>query len=375
MGVRFLHTADWQLGKAFASFGPDAGVHLRDQRVQTVRQLADLATQLQVDAVLVAGDVFEEQLVSLPTITGCLGALERFRGDWVLLPGNHDAAAPGSVWERAQPLLARLPAVHLALAPEPIAVAQGRLAVLPAPLLRRHESADASAWWDNCSTPEAAFRVGLAHGSVVGVLPEASEANNPIAPDRAVTARLDYLALGDWHGARRISDRTWYSGTPEPDRFKENDAGNVLLVEISAPGATPTITPIPVAHYRWTLLDRLLQSRGDAETLDRDLAAAAAPDAGRQVLRLILRGALPLPDQNWLQDRLDWWRGQFLVLEVEDGELRPLAAAGDFDALDPPGYVADAVALLRAQAAAGDATAAGALSILYRLCAAAGETP
>ena len=59
--------------------------------------------------------------------------------------------------------------------------------------------------------------------------------------DRAATARLDYLALGDWHGTRRIDARTWYSGTPEPDRFKANEPGNVLQVDIARAGAEPIV--------------------------------------------------------------------------------------------------------------------------------------
>ena len=69
------------------------------------------------------------------------------------------------------------------------------------------------------------MRVGLAHGSVQGILADDIDSANPIAPDRATRARLDYLALGDWHGCKRIDDRTGTAATPEPDRFKANDSG------------------------------------------------------------------------------------------------------------------------------------------------------
>ena len=69
---------------------------------------------------------------------------------------------------------------------------------------------------DAAETPRDAVRVGLAHGSVANRLPE-GDAKNEIAEDRATTANLDYLALGDWHGTMEIAPKTWYSGTPEPD--------------------------------------------------------------------------------------------------------------------------------------------------------------
>ncbi len=71
----------------------------------------------------------------------------------------------------------------------------------------------------------ACCSIGLGHGSVQGILAEGIDSANPLAPDRAASARLDYLALGDRHAFKRIDARTWYAGTPEPDRFKANDAG------------------------------------------------------------------------------------------------------------------------------------------------------
>src|SRR5690606_18918450 len=116
------------------------------------------------------------------------------------------------------------------------------------------------------------IRIGLAHGSVAGILPDTVDATNPIAADRAATARLDYLALGDWHGARRIGARTWYSGTPEPDRFKENEPGNVLQVDIAQPGAEPVVEVVPVAAYRWHEWERRVSVASDIDELEGRLA-------------------------------------------------------------------------------------------------------
>src|SRR5690606_4559470 len=99
--------------------------------------------------------------------------------------------------------------------------------VLAAPLTQRHTHSDLTGWFDVEPSDPALIRIGLAHGCVAGILPSNVDAGNPIAADRAVSARLDYLALGDWHGTRRVDPRTWYSGTPEPDRFRRNDPGNV----------------------------------------------------------------------------------------------------------------------------------------------------
>jgi len=372
MAIRFIHTADWQLGKAFGGFGPDCGAHLRAQRLKTIRRLAELAAERQVDAVLVAGDVFDGQLVSEPILTGTVGAMQAFGGDWVLIAGNHDAAMLGSVWERVRALTAGSPKIHLAMDDQPVVLAHGELAVLPAALRRRQELDDRTAYWDQCPTPPGTCRVGLAHGSVPERLPEAADADNPVAADRAATARLDYLALGDWHGTFQINERTYYSGTPEPDRFKANDSGNVLLVEIPAPGALPKITPIAIGHYCWRQVERPLLSAGDIGALDHELDALEPKE--RHIVRLKLAGSLSLAERHRLEERLNWWRGQFSGVEVDQQELRVRAEAEDFASLDPPGYVAAAIEELRRRQAAGEAAAEEAVAILYGLCAGAGGT-
>ena len=148
MALSFIHTGDWQIGKVFASIGGDAAVLLKTQRVKTVQRVAQLAAERHVDAVLVAGDVFENNLVSNETIHALVHAMAGFAGPWVLIPGNHDPAVAESVWQRME-TLGCPKNVHIALEPKPITLADGRLAVLPASLRRRHEIEDLTAALSN----------------------------------------------------------------------------------------------------------------------------------------------------------------------------------------------------------------------------------
>jgi DNA repair exonuclease SbcCD nuclease subunit len=102
--IRFLHTADWQIGTQFGQFDAEEAAHLAEARFETVRRIASEAATRRVDAVLVAGDVFDQQTVSDTVIRRLFGALAGFTGPWIMLPGNHDAALVESVWTRAQRL-------------------------------------------------------------------------------------------------------------------------------------------------------------------------------------------------------------------------------------------------------------------------------
>jgi DNA repair exonuclease SbcCD nuclease subunit len=301
MGVRFLHTADLQLGKGFGQFPPDVSAALRAERMETLKRIASLARELAVDAVLVAGDCFDDIAVADETLRRFRVALEPFDGTWVLLPGNHDPAIAESPWSRLRRLT--LPAnVIIADRPEPVVLGD-KMAVLPAPLRRRRDAADLTDWFDAAVTEECLVRIGLAHGSVREFLPEASEAANPIALDRADRARLDYLALGDWHGRLQISERTWYSGTPEPDRFRANEPGYVLDVTIEAAGAVPSIEAIRVGTYRW--IQRSLEiTPGGTEELRAGLDVPE-DELKHCVVQLDLQGTIDLATRMAVSEKID----------------------------------------------------------------------
>ncbi|MCK9564215.1 MAG: DNA repair exonuclease, partial [Bacteroidales bacterium] len=298
--MKFLHTADWQIGRQYERFGPEDGPALAEARIATVERIARLAAEESVAAVLVAGDVFDAQTVSDRTVRRLFNAARGFTGPWIMIPGNHDAALAESVWTRAVRLNAVPDHVHLALEPEPLLFPDRGFAVLPAPLTQRHTYGDLTAWFDTVETPPGLARIGLAHGSVEGVLMEGIDSPNPIAGDRTSRARLDYLALGDWHGTRQINARTWYSGTPEQDRFKDNGAGQVLLVELAEPGFEPKVTPVAIGQYAWLQWQQSLRVASDLDQFIQRLEQIGRPS----VLNVVLEGQLDLNADQRLRDAL-----------------------------------------------------------------------
>ena len=364
MTFRFLHTADWQIGKPFGNIPGDAGAELRSQRIRTVERLAQIATERKLDAVLVAGDVFDSNEVEDRTIDRALNAMRGFAGPWVLLPGNHDAALSHSVWTR---LRQHGPGDNIVVAdtPAPISLWGDRAVVLPAPLRRRRESADQTGWFDTAATREGTIRVGLAHGTLPGRLPAGAEASNPIAEDRVQTARLDYLALGDWHGARKVADRTWYSGTPETDRHRDNDSGHALVVELDAPGARERVKVIATGAYAWhALAVEIVDGRADAvlEAL-RQLPSEPA----RSIVSLRVAGSISLAERYRLDTLMSDWQARLHHLDSDLTRLIEDPSDDDLDALDGSGFVRLTVERLRALAADDGSPEAAVARIALRM--------
>lgn len=359
----FLHTADWQIGRRYTSFDPEDGALLAEARFDAVRHIARLAADEQVDAVLVAGDVFDAQTVSDKTIGRLFTALEGFTGPWVMIPGNHDAALAESVWQRAERLGVIPSNVRVVLKPGIIALPEAKLAVLAAPLTQRHTYDDLTAFFDCTETAPGLYRIGLAHGCVQGILADDVDSANPIAADRAAQGRLDYLALGDWHGTRQIDARTWYAGTPEQDRFRNNEPGQVLKVTL-ADGAEPMVTPHRVGRYRWSQWDETLRVSADAEQLSERLHQLGETD----VVSLRLSGQVDLAARAVIDAALiaAAARARVLLADVEALRLQP--TDDDVAGLQADGYVAEVLAALRDQQAAPDGEVAGdALNLLAGL--------
>jgi hypothetical protein len=205
--------------------------------------------------------------------------------------------------------------------------------------------------------------VGLAHGGVEAF--GAGDAASRIDPGRAEEADLDYLALGDWHGTKQVGPRTWYSGTPEPDSFAQNDPGNVLVVEIETE-EEPSVEKVPTGMHRWPRKEETLQGREDVEALRRWFEGIEDPLS--VLVRLELSGTLGMEATRELEDLKAHLED--IVLKVRHrGEVRPKASEEEIEAIASDGYVGDTVETLRSMSEAGgekSETADRALQLLYQ---------
>ena len=343
--MRFIHTADWQVGKPFRNFGDKESV-LRQARLTAIETIGRLAQAEAATHVLVAGDLYDNEA---PTQKTLLEPIERMRNfpalSWHVIPGNHDYHRGNGLWDRAM-ALGLPPNIHLHLAPDTAALGEDAV-LLPAPLRRKSEVNDLTAWMDNAETPPGKIRIGLAHGSVQG-FDSAGEANNPIAADRARLAGLDYLALGDWHRTLQIGPATWYAGTPEADRFNSQEVGQVLLVDIAAPGAPPRVTAHRTGAHRWLSQREELSAAADLDGLDARLRAL--PELTSLLMRLDLVGTLDLTARADLERRLAALEAAMFWLAPDLSGLHVRPTLADLEKIDFDGVLREAAERLRQQA-------------------------
>lgn len=343
--MKFLHTADWQIGKPFRNFGEKESM-LRQARLLAIENIGKLAVAEGIRDVLVAGDLYDTEAPTQKTMLEPLERMKRYPGVvWHVISGNHDPHRGNGLWDRVR--IAGVPNnVRLHLLAEPVELG-GEAILLPAPMRRKSEVNDLSEWMDSAATPSGLIRIGLAHGSVAG-FDVGGEANNPIAPDRAKRAGLDYLALGDWHRTTIIGPATWYAGTPEIDRFNSQEQGQVLLVEISGAGASPTVSRRKTGSYSWLTISEDINDTADIDTIEARLRAL--PDLSTTVMKFSLKGTLPLSGRADLNRRLAGLEAAMFHFEAEFDNLLVRPTAADLESIDFGGVLREAADTLKALA-------------------------
>jgi DNA repair exonuclease SbcCD nuclease subunit len=195
-------------------------------------------------------------------------------------------------------------------------------------------------------TEDKRIRIGCVHGCTFDM--EGYQTNFPIGRDAGVQRGLDYLAIGDTHSFRDVTESlpvpTVYPGAPEATNFDEPQSGNVVLVALFRHGLRPRIEVERVAFWRWldvrccdmTQLRRLLTS----------------PDLDRHVVRLRLDMSVSLSEENEVERILrelqgtDAAHGRAGILLVDKSDFRLLPGSGDIFPEDLPPVVRDTIARL-----------------------------
>ena len=371
--MKFIHTADWQIGKAFKRFGEKEAM-LRQARLDAIEAIGRLARAEGASYVLVAGDTYDSETPLPQTLRAPLERMRLFpQVQWYLLPGNHDPHRPQGVWDRVR--AGDLPEnVRPCLAFEPMPLGSDAV-LLPAPLLKKTQYDDITAWMDTAPSSPGNARIGLAHGSVTGFSSE-GEANNPIDPARPKRAGLCYLALGDWHRTVKITDTVWYSGTPEPDRAGSQEVGTALIIETRGADA-PLVKEAEVGTYRW--VDRTVTVAGGDEAADIETGLRALPSQTRTILRLGVDGATSLVGRTAIVAMIRRLESLMFHVDADLQHLRTQPTSEDLEKIDFDGVLRSAAERLKAAAEDGEASeddrrvARDALSELY-LMATSGDT-
>jgi exonuclease SbcD len=257
--MRFIHTADWHLGRLFHT------VHLTEDQQYVLDQFVDLVADVRPAAVIIAGDVYDRGVPpteAVELLNDVLGRIVRGLGvPVVMIAGNHDSPSRlgfGSELLAAEGLHIAGPLPAGGALTVPFADDDGPLfvqavpyadpvdvrAAFAEPAIQTHEQAmRALAARARGLTPAGARSLFVGHAFVAGA--GTSDSERPLTVGgagtvpAAVFAGFDYVALGHLHLPQRAgAEAIRYAGSLLTYSFKEvAQHKSVSVVEIGAPGS------------------------------------------------------------------------------------------------------------------------------------------
>ena len=370
--TKFIHSADWQLGMTRHFLAGEAQSRFSGDRIDVVRTIGQLAVAHECGFVVVAGDVFETNIVDRQVVVRALDAMAATPDvTFYLLPGNHDPLDASSVF-RSDTFTTNQPANVVVLdTSEPVTIAAS-VELIGAPWFSKRPLCDLVA--DACAdlTDDGITRIVVGHGAVDTLSPDSA---NPalIQLDHLESlieaGAIHYVALGDRHSTTGVgaTGRIHYSGAPEPTDFREVDPGNALIVDIGPNHCS--VEPVKTADWRFISHDIHLTGAADLDALDE--WASSIEHRDRCIVKLGLVGQISLSEKARLDTMLDHYRSLFASVQTSArrSDLAVLPSDDDLSELQLSGFAGAALDELRQQSAGNNGAdlANEALSLLFRL--------
>lgn len=264
--MRFLHTADWHLGKTLK------GQSLLDDQQFILNEIFKIIDETNPDALLIAGDIYDRAVPPADAVDlfdETLNKLAEKNLPTLIIAGNHDSATRlnfGSNLFAKQKIF-----IAAKIADEPAQIVLedkfGEVYFSLIPYFEPGEfrdkffdddserltSNDANKFYVDLARqkiPAGKRSVALAHVFLTGGVESESErkfVGGAENVDAQIFAGYNYVALGHLHSQQKISaENIRYAGSPLKYSFDEhNHKKSVTLVELDAAGNVTT-KPIPL---------------------------------------------------------------------------------------------------------------------------------
>jgi len=289
--MRFLHTADWHLGRIFY------GQYLTEDQAHVLEnQFFSILKDEKIDGILLAGDIFDRAVSPIEAIELWDSIITRLAMDYkvplFVVSGNHDGAERLEVGRSmlSQSGIHIWGSPHHALQPFEFEGSDGKIAICPMPFSEPRRIGDAlgfgsanissetiqhlvahnesglnlhnydqmyQAWSNHLrnQVPKGMRSIAISHAFVMGGDVGGSERTLSIGGSEQVSPQVfkdfHYTALGHLHGPQRMgADYIRYSGSPLKYSFDEHtQKKSFTIVDMNTKGQVD-ISTIPVEAKR-----------------------------------------------------------------------------------------------------------------------------
>jgi DNA repair exonuclease SbcCD nuclease subunit len=326
--VKFIHTADWQIGMTFHGFKEKTRIMMEDDRLEVIEAIAKHANDaaMQIDFVLVCGDMFDTPRVSEALVKKTFKKIERISKPVYVIAGNHE-------WNGAEYMfgtkffLANKPSnLHVLSAGINTLDGIAGVEIVAAPLESKEAEFDLVGAQISLLGESSTIRIVAGHGAIDKIMPAGQRKDIiAIAPIEKALAdgRIHYVAMGDRHSTTKVGDTglVWYSGAPEPTAFTEDDQRNILIVEI-VQESKAKVKKIEVGEWDFIRLGRKtdqyqIRSAEDLKALEKLVDEVRKPS--KTAIKIYLDSVLDFDTDIWRGNLFREWEEEVLAgFQVSD---------------------------------------------------------
>ena len=370
--VRFLQSADWQLGMTRHFLTGEAQARFSAARLDVIEQMGNLAVDEGCQFVVVCGDVFDSNQVERQVLMRAFEKMAAFpQVTFYLLPGNHDPLDASSIY-RSQTFTMHQPEnVKVLDESSPVEAVPG-VELIPAPWTNKYPTIDlVDAVCEGLEATDA-VRIIVGHGAADTMSPSRDDPKLiglKQLEEKINAGLIHYVALGDRHSTTDVgtTGRVWYAGAPEPTNYTEINPGNVLVVDLDADNIS--VEAKHLGTWRFVNSERYLSADEDIDALEEWLSTLNNKD--RTIVKVSLTGQVSLAQKARLDSILDHNADLLAALETWErrSDLVVIPDNSDLEYLGMSGFAHDALLELQKMAESGDNAliARDALTLLHRL--------
>ena len=329
--MKFIHTADWQIGMTFHGFKQKTRIMMEEDRLEVIEAIAEHASNPAngIDFVLVCGDMFESPRGAEALVKKTFKKIERIGKPVYVIPGNHE-------WNDAEYMFSTK--YFLENKPDNLHVLQAGInalenlpgaEIVAAPLEGKTDEIDLVNAQISLLGETTNIRIVAGHGSIDKIMPAGDRKDLiKLAPiEKALAAgKIHYVAMGDRHSTTDVGDTglVWYSGAPEPTAFTEDDQRNVLVVEL-AQGAKAKVEKLEVGQWDFIRFgtkfeQHQMRTPEDLKTLEKIVDAVRKPS--KTAMKIYLDSILDFDTEVRRGNLFTEWEEETLAsFQVSDSSI------------------------------------------------------
>lgn len=283
MRIKFIHTADLHIGKAFVntSYPNDVAKQRRMEQWETFNNVIKLAKERDVDFLFICGDLFEKDFVSMGEIKRIDEGFNKIpQISIIIIAGNHDPCSKDSLylnykWNSN---------VHI--------FKDSAINLLEFPI---KDTAIYGYSWngqyitdnvlnEKISPSQYTNKILLLHGDAYNK----QSKYLPIDINLISSEKFNYVALGHIHKMDKLTPHVYYSGSPEPLDFGETGEHGIIAGEMNS--GEVTLEFIPIAKRKFIVMDLELNPDMCHEDIENIISKIAENE--KDLFRINLKGMI-----------------------------------------------------------------------------------